>query len=76
MHACCECLLNGGTVCLSSEEMRMLIKVIRGLQAEGWMILRTEWCVYSEAEDVAGSIDAVTGKEPRRLLPKMLRTDA
>ncbi|CAE7582461.1 unnamed protein product [Symbiodinium sp. CCMP2592] len=76
MHACCECLLNGGMVCLASEEMCMFTKVIRGLQAEGWMIFRTEWCVYCEAEDVAGSIDAVAVRQNEYCILDWKRTKA
>ena len=58
-HALCECLLNGGSVPVDSAEICMFFKFLRGFQSEGWTIHRTEWTVYAEAEDLAGSIDAV-----------------
>ena len=58
-HALCECLLNGGSVPVDSAEICMFFKFLRVFQSEGWTIHRTEWTVYAEAEDLAGSIDAV-----------------
>ena len=59
MHALCECLLNGGSVPVNSPEMCMFLKFLRGLEAEGWILRRTEWTIYADKEDLAGSIDAV-----------------
>ena len=59
VHALCECLLNKGTVPLGSPEICMFFKFLQRFQAEGWTLYRTEWAVYAEAEDLAGSIDAV-----------------
>ena len=58
-HALCECLLNGGSVPVESAEICTFLKFLRGFESEGWVIHRTEWTVYAEAEDLAGSIDAV-----------------
>ncbi|CAE7928237.1 unnamed protein product [Symbiodinium sp. KB8] len=58
-HALCECLLNGGSVPVNSAEICTFFKFLRVFQSEGWVIHRTEWTVYAEAEDLAGSIDAV-----------------
>ena len=59
MHAMCECLLNGGSVPMASAEICMFMKFLKDFQAEGWVVRRTEWTIYAEAEDLAGSIDAV-----------------
>ena len=59
MHAKCECLLNGGSVPANSPEVCMFLKFLQDFQAEGWVIYRTEWAIYAQAEDLAGSIDAV-----------------
>ena len=59
MHAKCECLLNGGQVPSDSPEVCMFFKFLQDFHAEGWIFMRTEWTVYADAEDLAGSIDAV-----------------
>ena len=59
LHAKCECLLNGGSVPIASPEICMFLKFVQRFQAEGWTFRRTEWAIYAEAEDLAGSIDAV-----------------
>ena len=37
----------------------MFFKFLQDFHAEGWIFMRTEWTVYADAEDLAGSIDAV-----------------
>ena len=59
MHANCECLLNGGSVPFNSPEVCMFAKFLRDFRAEGWIFHRTEWAIYADEEDLAGSIDAV-----------------
>ena len=44
---------------LASTEICMFLKFVRGFQAEGWVFHRTEWAIYAQADDLAGSIDAV-----------------
>ncbi|CAE7871442.1 unnamed protein product [Symbiodinium microadriaticum] len=59
MHAKCECLLNGGQVPSDSPEVCMFFKFLQDFHAEGWIFMRTEWTIYADAEDLAGSFDAV-----------------
>ncbi|CAE7296275.1 unnamed protein product, partial [Symbiodinium sp. CCMP2456] len=75
MHAMCECLLNGGSVPMASAEICMFMKFLKNLQAEGWIIHRTEWAIYAEAEDLAGSIDAVA-RRPSSCPAKTPASDA
>ncbi|CAE7447342.1 ASB8 [Symbiodinium sp. CCMP2592] len=57
MHAQFECLLNGGTVPAMTPEISLLCKFLERLHHA--TIYRTEWKMYADDIDVAGSIDCV-----------------
>ena len=57
MHAQFECLLNGGSVQTMTPEIRLLLRFLERLHHA--TAYRTEWKVYAEDIDVAGSIDFV-----------------
>ena len=57
MHAQFQCLLNGGTVPAKTTEVFLLSQFLRS-QANT-KAFRTEWQVYADSEDLAGSIDYV-----------------
>ncbi|CAE7208534.1 unnamed protein product [Symbiodinium microadriaticum] len=59
-----------------SDACMLRVFVERWDGAEGWMIFRTEWCVYGEAEDVAGSIDAVAIRQDEYCILDWERTKA
>ena len=55
MHYLFEAHINGYAVPQTSPEFRMLIKFLDKMQ--GWRAYRTEWVVFAENENLAGSID-------------------
>ncbi|CAE7630170.1 unnamed protein product [Symbiodinium sp. CCMP2592] len=55
MHLQIECLLNGGEVLQQSEEMLLFRQYLPS--APRLYAYRTEWCVYSECDGLAGCID-------------------
>ena len=55
MHAQFECLLNGGSVADLTPEIRLLLIFLQTLRES--TVYRTEWKIYAESIDVAGSID-------------------
>ena len=57
MHAQFECLLNGGSLPCRTAEVVLLTEFLRS--RPDMTAYRTEWRVYAENEDVAGSIDYV-----------------
>ncbi|CAE7615969.1 unnamed protein product, partial [Symbiodinium microadriaticum] len=57
MHAQFECLLNGGSVQEMTPEIALLFKFLGTLQEV--TAYRTEWKIYADDMDVAGSIDFV-----------------
>lgn len=57
MHAQFEHLLNGGSLPSRTEEVALLAQFLRS--QPGMTAYRTEWRIYAEEEDVAGSIDYV-----------------
>ena len=57
MHAQFEHLLNGGSLPSRTKEVVLLAQFLRS--HPGMTAYRTEWRVYAEEEDVAGSIDYV-----------------
>ena len=60
MHASIECILNAGCVRPSTPELEKLFAFLREfLRAKMLTIHRTEWKVFAEEENLAGSIDCV-----------------
>lgn len=59
MHTSFECLLNGGFVRTYDHEMALCVLFLRAVMDMGAVIYRTEWMIYAEVEDLAGSIDLV-----------------
>ena len=59
MHTSFECLLNGGFVTTHDHEMALCVLFLRAVMDMGAVIYRTEWMIYAEVEDLAGSIDLV-----------------
>ena len=59
MHTTFECLLNGGFVTSCDQELTLCLSFLRAVSNLGATIFRTEWMIYAEAEDLAGSIDLV-----------------
>ena len=57
MHAQFECLLNGGSLPCQTAEVTLLARFL-GSQRDT-IAYRTEWQVYADDEDIAGSIDYV-----------------
>ncbi|CAE7361877.1 ASB8 [Symbiodinium sp. CCMP2592] len=57
MHAQFECLLNGGTVKAMTPEISLLFKFLDSVRHA--TAYRTEWKIYADDIDVAGSIDLV-----------------
>ena len=57
MHAQFECLLNGGSLHVNTLEVALLAKFFESQR--DMVVFRTEWKVYADKEDVAGSIDYV-----------------
>ena len=57
MHAQFEFLLNGGSLTSRTVEVILLAQFLRSQQ--GTTAYRTEWRVYADDEDIAGSIDYV-----------------
>ena len=57
MHAQFECLLNGGSVPVTTLEVALLAKFFES--QEDTVAFRTEWKVYADKENLAGSIDYV-----------------
>ncbi|CAE7230693.1 ANKRD50 [Symbiodinium natans] len=57
MHAQFECLLNGGCVPTLTPEVQLLARFLRS--QEDLRVYRTEWRIYADKEDIAGSIDFV-----------------
>eukprot|EP00435_Cladocopium_sp_Y103_P017516 s1987_g4.t1 len=55
MHYLFEAHINGYSVPQTSPEFLMLEKFLHGMQ--GWRAYRTEWVIYAEEENLAGSID-------------------
>ena len=55
MHYLFEAHVNGYAVPQYSPEFAMLKKFLRGMH--GWRAYRTEWTIFGEEEDLAGSID-------------------
>jgi hypothetical protein len=65
LHALMERHLNGAHVALDDvradivSEFRMLVAWLDAQRAAGWEPYRTEWVIYPDAFDVAGSVDCV-----------------
>ena len=59
MHTSFECLLNGGFVTTYDHELALCVLFLRAVMDMGAVIYRTEWMIYAEVEDLAGSIDLV-----------------
>ena len=57
MHAQFECLLNGGSLQVETPEVALLAKFSESQRNA--LAFRTEWKVYADEEDVAGSVDYV-----------------
>ena len=57
MHAQFECLLNGGSLPCQTAETVLLARFLRSQRDT--IAYRTEWQVYADDEDIAGSIDYV-----------------
>ena len=57
MHAQFECLLNGGSLPCQTAEVVLLARFLRSQRDT--IAYRTEWQVYADDEDIAGSIDYV-----------------
>eukprot|EP00438_Fugacium_kawagutii_P027023 Skav232521 [mRNA] locus=scaffold1096:935294:937453:- [translate_table: standard] len=55
MHFLFEAYLNGYTVPMTSPEFSLLQKFLRRMV--GWRAYRTEWTIFGEDENLAGSID-------------------
>ena len=59
MHTSFECLLNGGFVTTCDEEVLLFKKFLEVMSSQepGIVVYRTEWMIYADAENFAGSID-------------------
>ena len=57
MHAQFECLLNGGSLPCQTAEVVLLTRFLRSQRDT--IAYRTEWQIYADDEDIAGSIDYV-----------------
>ena len=66
MHLCFEMFLNGVTVDEKTAEFRLFRKFLQ--QLSGWTTFRTEWTIYGDEENLAGSIDFVAIDSTNRLL--------
>ena len=55
MHYMFEAHLNGYRTPRTSQEFAMLLTFLQGM--EGWRAFRTEWMIFGEEENIAGSID-------------------
>ena len=55
MHFLFEAHVNGYVVPKTSPEFSMLETFLRSMQ--GWRAFRTEWVIFGEEENIAGSID-------------------
>ena len=62
MHLQVERLLNSGIVHLDCAEMQLFMKFLRA-DAPKLTAYRTEWCIYGDDEQLAGSIDFVAQAE-------------
>lgn len=54
-HLQCECVLNGGSIAGSCCEMNLFRQFLG--QCPPLLAYRTEWCIFSSEEQVAGMID-------------------
>lgn len=64
MHACLECILNGGD-CPETAEVQLFLKFLHGLEGK---IFRTEWKIWGGEEGIAGAIDFVSQKQDGTLV--------
>ena len=64
MHACLECILNGGD-CPETAEVQLFLKFLHGLEGK---IFRTEWKIWGGEECIAGAIDFVSQKQDGTLV--------
>lgn len=79
MHASFECLLNGGFISTSDEELRLFQKFFIDFTAvhPGAQVFRTEWAIFATEEDLAGSIDlALQSADGSLILVDWKRTKA
>ncbi|CAJ1344613.1 unnamed protein product [Effrenium voratum] len=66
MHVRCELILNGCRACADVEEMRLFAKFLE--QGAKLLAFRTEWAIFADEEDLAGTIDFAAINESGQLV--------